>query len=95
MREKDFRDDQRARRCTGTVAPCNRFVDKLGTRDEGGHPPYIRPLYRGVDALALSISRDPGPRAGGSSRSSGLVSVENDDQTAERMGQFLAGVGID
>lgn len=52
-------------------------------------------MYRGVDALALSISRYPGPKAGGAMGSSGFLSAENDDQTAERMGQFLAGAGID
>jgi hypothetical protein len=95
MRDKAFRDDQMERRYTGSVASINRFADKLGAKDEAGHPPYIPPMYRGVDALALSISRDPGPRAGGSKRSSGFLSVENDDQTAERMGQFLAEAGID
>jgi hypothetical protein len=42
-------------------------------------------MYRGVDAPALSISRDPGPKAGGD-KGSGFLSVENDDPSAERMG---------
>jgi len=42
----------------------------------------------GVDALALSISRDPGPKAGGT-KGSGFLSIENDDPSAERMGQFF------
>jgi len=77
------------------VATINRFIDDLGGQDEAGGSPYIPPMYRGVDALALSISRDPGPKAGGAKGSSGFLSVENDDQTAERMGKFLAGAGID
>lgn len=51
-------------------------------------------MYREVDALALSISRDPGPQAGGD-KGSGFLSVENDDPSAERMGQFFRGAGID
>jgi hypothetical protein len=51
MRDKAFREDQMARRYTGTVAPINRFIDELGAKDEAGHPPYIPPMYRGVDAL--------------------------------------------
>ena len=62
MRDLAFRDDQMARRYTGPVEPINRFIDDLGARDAAGHPPYIPPMYRGVDALALSISRDPGPK---------------------------------
>lgn len=41
MRDLAFRDDQMARRYTGTVGPINRFIDKLGAKDEAGHPPYI------------------------------------------------------
>jgi hypothetical protein len=74
------------------VERINRFIDELGAKDAAGHPPYIPPMCGGVDALALSISRDPGPRAGGI-RGSGFLSVENDDPGAERMGQFPDGAG--
>lgn len=47
-----------------------------------------------MDARALSISRDPGPKAGGI-KGSGFLSIENDDPSAERMGRFLCGAGID
>jgi hypothetical protein len=40
----------------------------------------------------LSISRDPGPKAGGI-KGSGFLSIENDDPSAERMGQFLREAG--
>jgi hypothetical protein len=62
MRDKDFRDDQWARRYTGRVERINRFIDEIGAKDDAGHPPYIPPVCGGVDALALSISRDPGPK---------------------------------
>jgi hypothetical protein len=60
MRDKDFRDDQWARRYTGKVERINRFIDELGAKDDAGHPPYIAPTCGGVDALALSTD---GPQA--------------------------------
>lgn len=94
MRDDAYRDDQLAHRYTGRVAAINRFIDELGAENNAGHPPYIPPICGGVDALALSISRDPGPRAGGI-KGSGFLSIENDDPSAERMGQFLREAGID
>jgi hypothetical protein len=38
MRDKDFRDDQWARRYTGKVERINRFIDELGAKDDAGHP---------------------------------------------------------
>lgn len=93
MRDKAYREDQLERRYTGKVERINRFIDELGAKNEAGHPPYIPPICGGVDALALSISRDPGPKAGGI-EGSGFLSIENDDPSAERMGQFLNRAGI-
>ena len=94
MRDEAYRAGQWAQRYTGKVAAVNRFIDELGAGHEAGHPPYVPPICGGVDALALSISRDPGPKAGGI-KGSGFLSVENDDPSAERMGQFLRIAGID
>lgn len=94
MRDKDFRADQWAHRYAGRVERINRFIDELGAKHDTGHPPYIPPMCGGSDALALSISRDPGPKAGGTT-GSGFLSIENDDPSAERMGKFLAEAGID
>jgi hypothetical protein len=94
MRDEDYRDAQWARRYTGRVERINRFIDELGAKDDAGHPPYVPPACGGVDALALSISRDPGPKAGGTA-GSGFLSIENDDASAERMGRFLGEAGID
>jgi hypothetical protein len=58
------------------VEPINRFIDDLGRHEQAGHPPYIPPMYRGIDALALSISRDPGPKAGGDKGSGFLIGRE-------------------
>ena len=93
MKEPAFRADQWARRYRPPVAKLNRFVDELGKHDGADHPPYIAPMYRGVEARALSILRDPGPKAGGA-KGSGFLCVENDDATAERMLQFLECAGI-
>jgi hypothetical protein len=94
MREPAYPADQWARRYESDVAPINRLVDELGTHTDAGAPPYVAPMYRGVDAPAVAILRDPGPKAGGA-RGSGFLSVENDDQTAERQCAFLAEAGID
>jgi hypothetical protein len=94
MRDEAYRDAQWAQRYTGRVAAVNRFIDELGSGHEAGHPPYVPPICGGVEALALSISRDPGPKAGGI-KGSGFLSVENDDPSAERMGKFLRNAGID
>ncbi len=94
MRVKAYRDDQWAHRYTGRVAAINQFVDKLGAGNEHDHPPYIPPICGGIDALALGVSRDPGPMAGGIN-GSGFLSIENDDPSAERMGRFLREAGID
>ena len=94
MRDDAYRGEYLAHRYTGRVEAINRFIDELGAENDAGHPPYIPPICGGVDALALSISRDRGPRAGGI-KGSGFLSIENDDPSAERMGQFLRGAGID
>jgi hypothetical protein len=94
MRDKAYRAYQWAQRYTGRVAAVNRFIDELGAGHEAGRPPYVPPICGGVDALLLSISRDPGPKAGGIT-GSGFLSVENDDPSAERMGRFLRSAEID
>ncbi|MDQ3154226.1 MAG: uracil-DNA glycosylase, partial [Actinomycetota bacterium] len=94
MRDLAFQAEQWARRYEPHVEPLNRFVDELGELDDAGHPPYIPPMYRGVEAPALAILRDPGPKAGGV-KGSGFLCVENDDQTAERFWHFLAEARID
>lgn len=89
-----YRADQWAHRYDPHIEPINRLVDGLGTHDHAGCPPYVAPMYRGVDAPAMAILRDPGPKAGGVA-GSGFLSIENDDQTAERQFAFFAGAGID
>ena len=92
MQDPRYRADQWANRYAPHVAPVNRLVDALGGPD--GTPPYIAPMYRGVDARLLAVLRDPGPKAGGA-KGSGFLSVENDDQTAERQCKFFKEAGLD
>ena len=66
---RDAPQAQWAHRYTGRVERINRFIDELGAKGDAGHPPYIPPMCGGADALALSISRDPGPKAGGTTGS--------------------------
>ena len=93
MRVKAYRDDQWAHRYTGRVAAINQFIDKLGGKRARPSFPYIPPICGGIEALALSVSRDQGPIAGGIN-GSGFLSIENDDPSAERMGRFRE-AGID
>jgi hypothetical protein len=94
MQDPHYRADQWQRRYDPHIAPINRLVDELGRGNEETRPPYIAPMYRGVEARALAILRDPGPKSGGV-RGSGFLSVENDDQTAERQCAFFSGAGLD
>ena len=52
------------------------------------------PYVSAPDPSCPVKSEEP-PKAAGAKGSSGFLSVENNDQTAERMGQFFAGAGID
>ncbi len=64
----------------------------LGAHAEAEPPPYVATMYRGVDAPIVAVLRDPGSKAGGV-RGSGFLSVESDDQTAERQCRFFAAAG--
>ncbi|WP_181778843.1 uracil-DNA glycosylase family protein [Pseudonocardia pini] len=94
MRDPRYRAEQWKHRYAEHVEPLNQLVDELGESDPDARPPYIAPMYRGVHARVLAILRDPGPKAGGVA-GSGFLSIENDDQTAERQMQFFAEAGLD
>ncbi|MEV6389042.1 uracil-DNA glycosylase [Nocardia xishanensis] len=82
MRDREYRRDQHGRRYEDHVAPINQLVDQL--REERGEwMPYVAPIYGGVDARVLALFRDPGPKTR-DERGSGMLSLENDDQSAER-----------
>lgn len=94
MRDAAYRADQWARRFEVHIRPINELVDELGARHDAGCPPYVAPMYRGTAAPVLAVLRDPGPKAGGA-QGSGFLSVENDDQTAERQCVFMSEAGLD
>lgn len=92
MRDPAFRADQEARLHEPHIAPITDFIQ--GLRDGGGEwMPWVAPLHGGVEARVLSVLRDPGPKVhhvGGS----GMVCVENDDQTAETLHGLVTGAGL-
>ena len=94
MADHEYRELQWRHRYDPHIAPINRFIDDLGRLDDAGHPPYIAPTYKGVACPGLVVLRDPGPKAGGD-KGSGFLSVQNDDETAERQFRFMAESGVD
>jgi len=55
--------------------------------------PYIAPMYGGTDARVLSLLAAPGPGTK-SHTGSGMLCIENDDASAERMAELLADARI-
>lgn len=93
MASKEFHRAQWESRYATHVEPINRFVDRLGSRSNAPRPPYVAPLYGGVNAELLNVLRDPGPMTQEGS-GSGFICLENDDPTAENMANLLDAVGI-
>jgi hypothetical protein len=73
------------------IAPVTDFIDSLQTPDLW--LPYVAPHHAGVGARMLTVLRDPGPatRVDGGS---GMLSVENDDPTAEKQFEMMTSVGL-
>ncbi|MFC3960565.1 uracil-DNA glycosylase [Nocardia jiangsuensis] len=93
LADSTYRDEQFAARYEGSIAPFNHLVDRL--TEESGEPlPYLAPVYGGTEARVLSLFRDPGPRTRSGQQSSGLLSLENDDQAAERYLEFFQTSGL-
>lgn len=90
----DFWDDQWARRFEPHVAPLNTFIDAIRA-EHGLDAPYIAPYYGGTSARLLSVLRDPGHGADKAHDGSGLLCIENADQTSTRQRALFGEVGID
>jgi hypothetical protein len=92
MRDPAFRAEQESRLHEPHVAPISDYI--RGLRDSGGEwVPWVAPLHGGVEARVLSVLRDPGPMVhhiGGS----GMICVENDDQTAETLYGLIEQAGL-
>ncbi|MEV0359129.1 uracil-DNA glycosylase [Nocardia sp. NPDC050697] len=93
LADSTYRDEQLATRYEGPITPFNHLVDRLA--EESGEPlPHLAPIYGGTEARVLSLFRDPGPKTRSGQESSGLLSLENDDQAAERYLEFFQTSGL-
>jgi hypothetical protein len=93
MADDGFRQIQWDTRYDPHIEPVNRYVDQLRRDAERGWAPYVAPLYGGIHARPLSVSRDPGPKTV-DGKGSGFPCWENDDPSAERMQAHCLSVGI-
>ncbi len=78
------------------VAPISALADQIAV-DSGLDPgmvPYPDPDGAGIEARVLFLLDNPGPRARAGS-GSGLISMDNDDPTAERVWRANQRFGID
>lgn len=92
MSDPAFLADQRARLHEPHIAPITDYIDGLRT-SSGRWVPYVAPLHGGVNARVLNVLRDPGPKTrdvGGS----GMICIENDDQTAAAMYELMVQAGM-
>jgi hypothetical protein len=94
MRDPTFRAKQLAELWLPRIAPINRLVDDL--QDPARHlwMPYVAPIYGGVNARLLTVLRDPGPKTNVEHGGSGMLCMENDDPSAERMCELYASVNL-
>jgi uracil-DNA glycosylase len=91
MGDPDFLADQRGRLREPHIAPITDFVDSL--RSDGRWLPYVAPIHGGISSRILTVLRDPG-RATLAEGGSGMLSVENDDQTAETQFGLMESAGL-
>lgn len=87
-----FLADQRVRLHEPHIAPITDYIDALRA-SSGRWLPYVAPLHGGVNARVLNVLRDPGPKTqelGGS----GMICIENDDQTAAAMYELMEQAGM-
>lgn len=91
MSDPAFLADQRAHLHDAHIKPITRYVDRL--RATGEWLPYVAPLHGGVNARMLSVLRDPGPKTR-DEVGSGMLCIENNDQSAEIQFGLMAGAGL-
>jgi hypothetical protein len=94
MSDPTFKVDQLASLKDSHIAPFNNLVEELGSRDDGGSPPWIAPMYFGRESRVLCVLRDPGKRADAAA-GSGFLCVENTDETSRRQKRMMLEAGID
>jgi len=94
MRDPAYRESQKAALAEKRMLPIRDFVRRLRVE----HPelpgmPDIAPHYDPSSARVLSLSSNPGPKAGGT-QGSEFLSVQNDDASAERLLHVYASAGL-
>ena len=87
MADEAFRKSEQAHRLDTHIAPIKQFVAELQDPTNSLWLPEVAPMHGGIDAMVLSILRDPGPKTQDGS-GSGFLCIENDDPTAERQLQL-------
>jgi hypothetical protein len=92
MKDPVFRAEQHARLHEPHIAAITSYVDSLRARS-GRWLPYVAPLHAGATARVLTVLRDPGPKTQ-ESGGSGMLCVENDDQTAESQFGLMEQAGM-
>ena len=93
MADPAFRDDQLSRIREPQVRAINTLCDQLMAELPEFTMPYIAPHYGASTASILALSSNPGPQAGGVN-GSGMLSRENNDGSAARMGVIYEAVGL-
>jgi hypothetical protein len=90
MADPAFHDGQMSRIREPQVRAINALCDELTAQKPDRLPeyrvPYIAPHYGASTALILALSSNPGP--------SGMLSRENNDGSAARMGNIYSVVGL-
>lgn len=95
MRDPDVRTARYAARYDDHVAAINReVVDRLRRTAGREATPYVDPTTGGVDARLLFLGIDPGPKAAGGTNASGMLSWDNDDDTAAMCARHFELSGI-
>jgi hypothetical protein len=82
-----------ARAKSGRASAVNEFVDGLRAQRLGAFIPYVDPDCGCTGARILMLFQDPGPKAAPPA-GSGMLSISNDDASAQTICQLLAEVGI-
>lgn len=93
MADIAFREDQMSRIREPQVYAINGLCDQLMKELPGFSVPYIAPHYGASTAVILALSSNPGPQASGT-KGSGMLSRENNDGSAARMGVIYETVAL-
>lgn len=96
MRDPAFKAAQFAGVHRPHVTAVNQLVESLREPEPSagrGWVPYVAPLHGGSEARILSILRDPGPMTH-ETKGSGMLCVENDDDSAALQCELLASVDL-